>query len=122
MRLNLLLYCGLFFTSTQVFAQQYDFEKLASDLFAGNQKPAKVAITEEDNKIKVKGEYYVSLVYNLLVSNGFKISIYEKSCICFSPTQIKAQATQYKRSDCLLTSDESPNKQGCIEMLQNLAK
>jgi len=30
-----------------------------------------------DNNINVKGEYYVSLVYNLLVSNGLKVSIYE---------------------------------------------
>jgi dTDP-glucose pyrophosphorylase len=30
-----------------------------------------------DNKISLKGEYYVSLVYNLLVSNGLKVSIYE---------------------------------------------
>jgi NDP-sugar pyrophosphorylase family protein len=29
------------------------------------------------NNINLKGEYYVSLVYNLLVSNGFKVSIYE---------------------------------------------
>lgn len=30
-----------------------------------------------DNNINVRGEYYVSLVYNLLVSNGLKVSIYE---------------------------------------------
>ena len=30
-----------------------------------------------DNNINLKGEYYVSLVYNLLVSNDFKVSIYE---------------------------------------------
>jgi dTDP-glucose pyrophosphorylase len=30
-----------------------------------------------DNNINLNGEYYVSLVYNLLVSNGFKVSIYE---------------------------------------------
>jgi NDP-sugar pyrophosphorylase family protein len=30
-----------------------------------------------DNNINLKGEYYVSLVFNLLVSNGFKVSIYE---------------------------------------------
>jgi NDP-sugar pyrophosphorylase family protein len=29
------------------------------------------------NNIHLKGEYYVSLVYNLLVSNGLKVSIYE---------------------------------------------
>ena len=30
-----------------------------------------------DNNINLKGEYYVSLVYNLLVSSGLKVSIYE---------------------------------------------
>ena len=30
-----------------------------------------------DNKISLKGEYYVSLVYNLLVLDGLKVSIYE---------------------------------------------
>ena len=30
-----------------------------------------------DENINVKGEYYVSMVYNLLVQNGLKISIYE---------------------------------------------
>jgi NDP-sugar pyrophosphorylase family protein len=30
-----------------------------------------------DNNINLRGEYYVSLVYNLLVSNGLKVSIYE---------------------------------------------
>jgi NDP-sugar pyrophosphorylase family protein len=30
-----------------------------------------------DKNINVRGEYYVSLVYNLLVSNGLKVSIYE---------------------------------------------
>ena len=30
-----------------------------------------------DKNINIKGEYYVSLVYNLLVSNGLKVSIYE---------------------------------------------
>jgi dTDP-glucose pyrophosphorylase len=30
-----------------------------------------------DKNINLKGEYYVSLVYNLLVSNGLKVSIYE---------------------------------------------
>jgi NDP-sugar pyrophosphorylase family protein len=30
-----------------------------------------------DNNINLRGEYYVSLVYNLLVLNGLKVSIYE---------------------------------------------
>jgi len=30
-----------------------------------------------DSNINLNGEYYVSVVYNILVSNGFKVSIYE---------------------------------------------
>lgn len=47
MRLNFYISSVLLFSSVQVYAQQYDFEKLASDLFSGNQKPAKVAITTD---------------------------------------------------------------------------
>lgn len=47
MRITLLLFFGMSLAYTQVYAQQYDFEKLASDLFSGNPKPAKVAITTD---------------------------------------------------------------------------